>query len=154
MAESIVNSMFGHRFVGYSAGSKPDLSKFVDTKGVHPMALRILRDNGMKTDGLASKNWEPFIKQKDQIDFIFTLCGNALDDMAEACPVFPGKPATAHWGLDDPALARGTDEEVYRIFQEAFLVLRKRIELLASLPLENLKDQALQKKIEEIGTTV
>lgn len=154
MAESIVNSLFADRFVAHSAGSKPDLTKFPETKGVHPMALRILNDNKMKTDGLSSKSWESFIQQKEQIHFVFTLCGNALDDMAEACPVFPGQPVSAHWGLDDPALAKGTDAEVYRVFQNAYSLLRRRIELLANLPLATLKEQALQKKIEEIGQSI
>ncbi|MCE9598758.1 MAG: arsenate reductase ArsC [Spirochaetia bacterium] len=153
MAESIVNTSFSDMFIAYSAGSKPDLSKFPQTKGVHPMALRILEDNRMKTGGLASKSWDPFIQQKENVNFVFTLCGNALDDMAEACPIFPGQPVTAHWGLDDPALATGTDEQVYKVFQEAFALLKRRIDLLANLPLTKLKEQALQQKIDEIGRT-
>lgn len=117
------------------------------------MALRILEDNRMKTGGLASKSWDPFIQQKENVNFVFTLCGNALDDMAEACPIFPGQPVTAHWGLDDPALATGTDEQVYKVFQEAFALLKRRIDLLANLPLTKLKEQALQQKIDEIGRT-
>ena len=151
MAESIVNSMFFDRFTGYSAGSKPDLSKFPQTHGVHPMALRVLRENGMQTEGLTSKSWDTFIEQKERIHFAFTLCGNAVSDMAEACPVFPGQPMTAHWGLEDPALATGTEEKIHRVFQEAYFLIRRRLELLYNLPFETLKEQALRAKLEEIG---
>jgi len=153
MAESIVNTLYGNNFNGYSAGSKPSLDKFPETAGVHPMALRVLADNRMRVDGLHSKNWDEFIKNKDRIDFAFTLCGNALNDMAEACPVFPGQPITAHWGLEDPALATGSDEQVYRVFQDAFLLIRRRIDLFTNLPFEKIMQQSLKEKLKEIGNS-
>lgn len=151
MAESIVNSLYLDRFQGFSAGSKPDLTKYPETKGVHPMAIRILEDSRMRTEGLHSKSWDQYIKQREDIQFAFTLCDNAKSDIAEFCPVFPGQPMTAHWGLPDPALATGTDEEIYKAFKDAFATVRRRIDLMANLPFQTLKKHALQQQIEEIG---
>lgn len=153
MAEGIVNTLHRDRFVGFSAGSKPEPGKFPDTLGVHPMALRVMEENRMFTQGLHSKNWDQFINQKESIHFAFTLCDNAQTDMAELCPVFPGQPMTAHWGLPDPALATGTEEQVRKVFNEAFFLLKRRLDLLANLPFASLKEHALQKSIEEIGKT-
>lgn len=152
MAEAILNHRYAGRFHAFSAGSAPDIAKHKDTNGVHPLALRTLQKNGIPTEGLFSKSWDPFIRGADEIDFVFTLCGDAKHDMEEACPVFPGRPMSAHWGLEDPAKAAGSPEEVERIFQEAFRIIRHRIDLFASLPMETLDRNSLKKRADEIGT--
>ncbi|MBL8019104.1 MAG: arsenate reductase ArsC [Leptospirales bacterium] len=151
MAEAVVKTLHQDRFIGYSAGSEPDLGKFPETKGVHPMALRVLQENRIWTEGLYSKSWDQFIQQKERIDFAFTLCDNAQTEMLEVCPVFPGQPMTAHWGLPDPALATGSDEVVRKVFQDAFFLLKRRLDLLASLPFASLQQNALQNRVDEIG---
>jgi arsenate reductase len=121
LAEALINSpsIGGGKFRGYSAGSQP--------KGaVHPLTLETLKDNGLTTAGLRSKSWNEFAgPAAPQMDFVFTVCDNAA---AEVCPIWPGRPVTAHWGLPDPAAATGTGEERRRAFRETFLELRDRIQ--------------------------
>jgi|SRR6476619_4584914 len=144
LAESLINDRrIGQgKFNGYSAGSHP--------KGaVHPLALETLRDAGFNADGFRSKSWDEFAKpDAPALDFVFTVCDQAA---AEPCPMWPGQPMTAHWGIPDPAAVEGTDAEKRRAFREAFLVLRRRIELFACLPLDKLDRLALQKRVTDIG---
>jgi len=144
LAEAIVNNLAVSRgkFRGYSAGSHP--------RGeVHPMALELLARSGYATDGLRSKNWDEFAAPHGvPLDFVFTVCDKAA---GEQCPFWPGQPMTAHWGIPDPAAVEGDRDAQLRAFQDAFIVLRRRIELLSSLPLESLGGMALQKRISEIG---
>jgi arsenate reductase (thioredoxin) len=144
LAEALINnpSITGGKFRGYSAGSQP--------KGaVHPMALETLKQNHLPADGFRSKGWEEFARPgAPRMDFVFTVCDQAA---AEACPVWPGQPMTAHWGIPDPASVEGTDEERRRAFRDAFLRLRRRIELFAALPLDKLQGLALKERLDQIG---
>ena len=142
MAEAILNRKGAPNFKGYSAGSH--------AKGaVHPGALRQIEMAGLPIEGLRSKNWDEFAKPgAPRMDFVFTVCDNAAK---EVCPVWPGHPMTAHWGVADPAAVVGSDEEVARAFREAFVILERRIGLFLSLPLGSLEKLAIQKKIDEIG---
>lgn len=144
LAEAIINNLSISRgkFKGYSAGSHP--------RGeVHPMALELLGKYGFSTEGFRSKNWDEFAAPHGvPLDFVFTVCDKAA---GEQCPFWPGQPMTAHWGVPDPAAIEGDPEQQFRAFQDAFLVLRRRIELFASLPLTSLDGMALQKRITEIG---
>jgi arsenate reductase len=130
------------RFKAFSAGSHP--------KGqVHPLALEVLKQNRIPTEGLRSKSWDEFEgPDAPPLDFVFTVCGNAA---AEQCPIWPGHPMTAHWGVDDPAAAEGTDEEKRRAFSDALFILKRRIDLFASLPVDKLNKLALRERLEEIG---
>ena len=150
MAEAITNHLLGERVQAVSAGSAPDQNKFRETRGVHPRAIAMLESAGIPTESLVSKSWDPFIAQKDSIDFVFTLCGSALKDMADACPVFPGAPRQAHWGLDDPSHVQGTEAEIQRAFKEAFEILNRRITLFGELINRPLAEHA-QQDIEAIG---
>lgn len=150
MAEAITNHMLADHVEAVSAGSAPDPDKFRETRGVHPRAIAMLKSAGISTEGLSSKSWDPFIAQKDSIDFVFTLCGSALKDMAEACPVFPGAPRQAHWGLEDPSHVTGTEAEIQRAFKEAFEILQRRIALFGELIRKPLTGH-VQAEIEGIG---
>lgn len=142
LAEAILNRAAGDRFRAYSAGSHPKGS-------VHPMALAVLQEHGYETAGLRSKSWDEFAAAgAPSLDFVFTVCNDAA---GETCPVWPGRPMTAHWGIPDPAAFEGPPEEQHRVFQQAFLALARRIELLASLPLEALDRLSLQRRLQEIG---
>jgi protein-tyrosine-phosphatase/N-acetylglutamate synthase-like GNAT family acetyltransferase len=144
LAEAIINnlSISRGRFRGYSAGSHP--------KGeVHPLALELLRRYGLATDRLRSKSWDEFAAPNGvPLDFVFTVCDKAA---AEQCPLWPGQPMTAHWGVPDPAAVEGSEEHKWRAFQDAYLVLRRRIELFASLPLASLSELALRARLAQIG---
>ena len=144
LAESLMNhpSIGGRRFRAYSAGSHP--------KGmVDPLALDILRQQGISTEGLRSKSWAEFAgPEAPSLHFVFTVCDQAA---AEICPIWPGQPMTAHWGVADPASVTGSGVVRLRAFREAALVLRRRIELFVSLPLESLVGLALQDRLDEIG---
>jgi len=130
------------KFKGYSAGSHP-------TGVVHPLTIATLRQNQLPTDGLRSKSWEEFaLPNAPRLDFVFTVCDQAA---AEECPVWPGQPMTAHWGVPDPAAAQGSEDERRRAFRQAFLILRRRIELFACLPFDKLRGLALQQRLNEIG---
>ena len=144
LAEAAMNhrAIGGVRFRAFSAGSHP--------KGeVHPLAIELLKEHRIPTDGLRSKAWNEFAKPgAPPLDFVITVCDNAA---AEQCPYWPGHPATAHWGVPDPAAVEGTDEEKRKAFADAFMVLKRRIELFASLPFEKLDRLAVQARAKEIG---
>jgi len=143
MAESILNSVGVGRFNAYSAGSHP-------TGNVNPLALELLRSTRMPTEGLASKSWEQFAKAgAPQLDFVITVCDNAA---GEVCPVWPGQPMTAHWGIPDPAAVAGSDAQRRKAFSDASHVLLNRIHIFASLPLAKLDRLSLQKKLDDIGS--
>ena len=144
LAEALINqlSIGGGKFKGYSAGSHPK-------DAVHPLALETLRHCHLPTTGYRSKSWDEFAAPgAPALDFVITVCDQAA---AEVCPVWPGQPVTAHWGLPDPAAVQGTDEERRRAFRETFVALRRRIELLAALPVDKLGRLALQERIRAIG---
>ena len=142
MAEAILNHQGAGRFTAYSAGSHP-------TGKPRPEALQQLETAGISTDGLRSKSWDEFSgPEAPHLDFVFTVCDNAAQ---EQCPYWPGMPMTAHWGIPDPAAAKGTPQEVARAFRDAFVVLDRRIRLFTSLPMDALESLALKQKIEEIG---
>jgi protein-tyrosine-phosphatase len=142
MAEVLLNHWGEGRFHALSAGSQP--------KGeVHPLTLETLERFHMPTAGLRSKSWNDFTGPgAPQLDFVFTVCGNAAK---EQCPLFPGHPATAHWGIDDPAAVEGTDEERRRAFARAFHELEARVKLFTALPLESLDAKELQGRLQDIG---
>lgn len=142
LGEAITNDIGQGRLVGYSAGSHP--------KGdVHPLALDLLRQMHLPTDGLRSKPWDEFAAAgAPSMDFIFTVCDSAA---GEACPVWPGHPMTAHWGLPDPAAVEGSDVEQRRAFRQTYAALENRIKLFASLPLDSLDRMSLQGNLNAIG---
>ncbi len=142
MAEAILNHKSKGGFTAYSAGSHP-------SRQVRPEALRQLESAGFSTAGLRSKPWEEFAAaDAAKMDFVFTVCDNAAK---EVCPVWPGQPMSAHWGVADPAAVTGAPEEIARAFREAFMALDRRIGLFLSLPLNALEQLALQREIDEIG---
>ena len=142
LAEAILNSMGKGRFRAFSAGSHP-------AGRVNPFALELLQRQNLGTDGLRSKNWDEFAAAAaPQLDFVFTVCDSAA---GEACPLWPGKPMTAHWGIADPAAVAGSDEEKRKAFTAAFKLLQRRISLFASLPLAKLDARALKREIDRIG---
>lgn len=142
LAESILRKEGGTRFNAYSAGSYP--------KGaVNPFALKVLENYGYPTDGLRSKSWDEFTDARtSSMDFIFTVCDDAA---GEQCPVWPGHPATAHWGIDDPSNVQGTDIEKEAAFVTAFKYMKNRISLFLALPLDTLDHLALSSHLAEIG---
>jgi protein-tyrosine-phosphatase len=142
IAEAIMNRLAQGRFRAYSAGSQP--------KGeVHPQAIAMLQRMGFDTSGFRSKSWTEFSQPgAPALDFVFTVCDNAA---AEACPLWPGQPMTAHWGIPDPAAATGTDAELAIAFADAFRMLDARISIFVSLPMRSLDQLSLQKRLDEIG---
>lgn len=140
LGEALMNKLSEGRFVAYSAGSQP--------KGdVHPMAIEVLGGFGFPTDGLRSKSWDEFTRPgAPAFDFIFTVCDNAA---GESCPVFPGKPITAHWGLEDPAAVEGEGQR--QAFVEALSYLKRRIELFLMLQIKSVDEMAMRRKLIEIG---
>lgn len=144
LAEAILNHKGRGRFRAFSAGSHP-------TGKVNPAAIDLLQHLKIPTEGLRSKAWDEFAAPgAPLLDFVFTVCDNAA---GELCPVWPGQPMTAHWGVPDPAAAEGSDEQKRRAFHEAFRALSTRINLFISLPMEKLDRLALQKRLQEIGKT-
>jgi len=142
MAEAIMNQKGRPHFTAYSAGSQP-------TGAVRTEALRQLESAHPSTTGLRSKSWDEFAKPgAPRLDFVFTVCDNAAN---EVCPVWPGQPMTAHWGIPDPAAVHGTREQVEKAFRDAFFLLDRRISLFLSLPLATLDRFSLQKKVDAIG---
>jgi arsenate reductase len=142
MAEAILNRKGQPTFTAYSAGSQP-------TGRVRPEALKQLELAKLPTEGARSKSWEEFSKlDAPHPHFVFTVCDNAA---AEVCPVWPGQPMTAHWGVPDPAAVKGTPEEIEKAFREAFMILDRRINLFLSLPLASLDSLAIKKEIDRIG---
>lgn len=142
LGEALVNHAGNGQFRGFSAGSTP--------KGqVHPLTLETLRVAGISTDGLRSKAWDEFaVPGAPVMDFVFTVCDNAA---GETCPVWPGQPMTAHWGIDDPAAVEGTDFERKAAFQDAFRYLRNRINTFLALPHESIDRLTLKAKLRTIG---
>jgi arsenate reductase len=142
MAEAILNHKGQPNFTAYSAGSHA-------AGRVHPAALKQLTSAYLPTEGLRSKSWDEFEQPgAPQLDFVFTVCDNAAK---EVCPMWPGQPLTAHWGIPDPAEVRGTPEAVERAFREAYFLLDRRISLFLSLPLATLDAMALRKELNNIG---
>jgi len=142
MAEAILNLKGRPAFTAYSAGSRPSGT-------VRPEALRQLEAARIPTKDLRSKSWEEFARpDAPKLDFVFTVCHNAAK---EVCPVWPGQPMTAHWGVPDPAAVRGTEKQIERAFRDAFFMLERRIALFLSLPLATLDNLALKKKIDALG---
>ncbi len=142
MAEGIMNFKGRPQFTAYSAGSRP-------TGKVRPEALRELEVAHISTAGFRSKSWDEFAKPgAPKLDFVFTVCDNAAN---EVCPVWPGQPMTAHWGVSDPATEAGTLEDVQHAFRDAFLLLDRRISLFLCLPHASIDRLALKKEIEKIG---
>ena len=142
LAEQLLNHWGGGVFRAYSAGSYP--------KGaVHPIALELLRHMKLPTTGLRSKSWEEFsTPDSPRLDFVFTVCDRAA---AEVCPVWPGQPMTAHWGVADPAAVEGDDTRRWLAFRQAFRELENRIKIFASLPLRSLDRLKLQERLDAIG---
>ncbi|HWA95201.1 MAG TPA: arsenate reductase ArsC [Terracidiphilus sp.] len=144
MAEAILNHRGQGRFLAYSAGSHPSGQP-------RPEALKQIASSGMSTEGLRSKSWDEFAEpDAPKLDFVFTVCDNAAK---EQCPYWPGQPTTAHWGVADPAAVKGTPEEIARAFNDAFVVLDRRIGLFLSLPLTTLDQMAIKREIDAIGRT-
>jgi len=145
IAEAILNFKGRPNFTGYSAGSHP-------TGMVRPEALRQLEMAHIPTNGLRSKAWDEFsLPTSPKLDFVLTVCDNAAK---EVCPVWPGQPMTAHWGVPDPASVRGSEAEVERAFREAFLILDRRISLFLCLPMKSLDSLALKRELDSIGQTM
>ncbi len=152
MAESILRESGSDRFDSNSAGSQPNKEKFPSTAGVHPMALSTLKANNCPVDNLSSKSWDTFIHDQDSIDFVITLCGDAHSEMSdEGCPFFPGKSIRAHWGLDDPDKAKGNDEEIKQVFQNAFEIIKKRVVAFLALDMDTLSEQEIMSEVNKIG---
>ena len=142
LAEAYLNARGGGNFAAYSAGSHPAGS-------VNPFALELLRRHRIDVEGLRSKNWDEFARPgAPRMDFVFTVCDNAA---GEACPLWPGQPVTAHWGVEDPAAVQGTDEEKHKAFLKAFAQLATRINLLLNLPMEKIDRLSLKARLDEIG---
>jgi arsenate reductase len=142
LGEALFNVLGKGRFIAYSAGSKP-------AGRVNPFALELLQQQGYSTEGLRSKNWDEFAAPgAPEFDFIFTVCDNAA---GETCPFWPGRPASAHWGIPDPAAVTGDDDAKRAAFRKAYDQLSRRIELFMSLPIDNLDKLTLKEKLAEIG---
>lgn len=143
MAEAILNKQGAGQFNAFSAGSQP--------KGqVHLRTLELLQGLGYDTSGLRSKSWNEFARPgAPALDFIFTVCDNAA---GESCPIWPGKPMTAHWGIPDPAEAVGSDAQVTLAFREAYAMLQRRIELFTALPFDRLDEMTIGARLRDIGS--
>jgi arsenate reductase len=142
MAEGIMNSKGRPRFTAYSAGSHPSGT-------VRPEALRQLEAAHIPVKEFRSKSWEEFSgPEAPKLDFVFTVCDSAAK---EVCPIWPGQPMTAHWGVPDPAGVKGTEEEIQRAFRDAFFLLDRRIMLFLTLPLASIDNLALKKELDKIG---
>ena len=142
LAEAILNSLGKSRFRAFSAGSHP--------KGeVNRFAIELLRKQGLDVSGLRSKSWDEFAAPgAPHLDFVFTVCDNAAD---EVCPIWPGQPMTAHWGIEDPAAVEGSDEEKRSAFSTASRLLQNRISLFTNLRFARLDEMAIKRKLDEIG---
>ncbi|HTP69957.1 MAG TPA: arsenate reductase ArsC [Dongiaceae bacterium] len=142
LAEAILNQKGKPNFRGYSAGSRP-------TGRVNPYAIRLLESAGFPTSSLRSKSWDEFAQAgAPKLDFVFTVCDNAAN---EVCPIWPGQPITAHWGVPDPAAVKGSEEQIERAFRDAFVTLDRRIGIFLNLPLLSLDALAITKRVTEIG---
>jgi arsenate reductase (thioredoxin) len=142
LSEALLGSMGRARFHAFSAGSHPSGT-------VNPLALELLQKNRLATEGLRSKSWEEFAQPgSPPLDFVFTVCDNAA---GEVCPIWPGQPITAHWGVEDPAAVEGDDATKRRAFLNAYTVLRTRIQLFVNLPFASLDRLALTQRLRDIG---
>ena len=142
IAEAVLNRLGQGRFKAYSAGSQP-MGK------VHPFALQLLKNLNYDTSFARSKSWDEFaVAGAPVMDFVFTVCDNAA---AEACPVWPGQPMSAHWGIPDPAAAEGTEAERHLAFDQAYRMLSNRISIFTSLPIASIDRLSLQHRLAEIG---
>jgi arsenate reductase len=142
LAEAILNELGHDRFKAFSAGSTP-------TGVVNPLTLETLASLRLPTDGFRSKAWGEFAQpDSPPLDFVFTVCDKAA---GEVCPVWPGQPTTAHWGMADPAAVTGTDEQRRKAFIDAAMLLKRRIELMLALPMDSLDELSLQKSVRDIG---
>ena len=142
MGEAILNEIGKGRFRAFSAGSHP-------AGQVNPLAIELLQRNHMSTEGLRSKSWDEFATpDSPHLDFVFTVCDNAA---GEVCPIWPGQPMTAHWGVEDPAAVEGSTEAMQRAFSQVFMLLHRRISLFASLPIAKLEGMALKRELDQIG---
>ncbi len=142
IAEAIANRVGQGRFKAYSAGSRP-------SGEVHPFTLGLLGRFNFNTDSARSKSWDEFaVPGAPKMDFVFTVCDNAAN---ESCPVWPGQPMSAHWGVPDPAVAEGTEAERRLAFSEAYRILNRRISIFMALPLASIDRLSLQKKLDDIG---
>jgi arsenate reductase len=142
LAEVLLNKMGQGRFRAYSAGSHP-------SGRINPFALELLERNRLPTEGLRSKSWDEFaVSGAPPLDFVFTVCDQAA---GEVCPIWPGQPMSAHWGIEDPAAVQGTDDEKRKAFFRAYNQLQNRLSIFVSLPLEKLDRLALKHKLDEIG---
>lgn len=142
IAEAIMNRIGAGKFVAYSAGSQP-------RGAINPNTLNLLNKLGYDTSNFRSKSWDEFAKPgAPEIDFIFTVCDDAA---GEVCPVWPGKPLTAHWGVADPSAVKGSELEVALAFQEAYRLLYRRIQLFAALPIRGLDTMTLKARLRAIG---
>lgn len=144
LAESLLNHLGKNHFRAYSAGSHP-------TGQVNPLVLDLLNQQGMPVDGLRSKSWDEFAApDAPALDFVFTVCDNAA---GEVCPVWPGQPMTAHWGIEDPAGVEGSDDARREAVSSAYRLLSRRISLFTSLPIQKLDGLSLQNQLNDIGRT-
>ena len=142
IAEALLNQLGRGRFKAYSAGSHP-------AGRVNPYSVEMLKGAGLPIEELRSKNWEEFARpDAPKMDFIFTVCDNAA---GEVCPIWPGKPISAHWGVADPAAVEGTEEQKRAAFRDATTILRRRVELLVNLPLDKLDKLTVHSRLKEIG---
>lgn len=142
LAEVILNHFGQGRFKAWSAGSQPNGK-------VNPFALKYLQQQGLPTEGLRSKSWDEFAgPDAPHFDFIITVCDNAA---GEVCPIWPGKPTSGHWGIEDPAAVEGNDDEKLKAFAHAFTLMHRRISLLLSLPEAKLDAQAIKHELNQIG---
>lgn len=142
LGEALLNHLGGGRFKGFSAGSHPKGS-------VHPRALQMLAEAGVDTTGVRSKSWDEFAGPgAPQMDFVFTVCDNAA---GEACPIWPGHPMTAHWGIEDPATVMGSEHAQRAAFEDALKFMRNRISAFVSLPLKSIDAMSLSSKLRSIG---
>jgi protein-tyrosine-phosphatase len=148
MAEAIMNRVGAGKFRAFSAGSHP-------SGEVNPHALALLKRMNHSVEGLRSKPWDEFSRRSNpdapELDFVFTVCDNAAGEM---CPIWPGQPMSAHWGLPDPAAFAGTDAETAVVFADAYRMLNNRISLFVNLPIRSLDKLSLQKRLDQIGKTV
>jgi protein-tyrosine-phosphatase len=142
MAEAIMNRIGPPKFRAFSAGSMPN-------GAVHPQTLELLKQNNLRPEDFRSKRWETFTgPDAPALDFVFTVCDNAA---AEVCPIWPGQPMSAHWGLPDPAAAQGNAAQAALAFADTWRMLRRRIEIFVNLPLESLDRLSLQRRVDAIG---
>lgn len=142
IAECVMNRMAAGKFCAYSAGSQP-------SGRVHPYALDLLKQLNYDTSSLRSKSWEEFARpDAPRLDFVFTVCGDAA---SETCPVWPGQPMSAHWGLPDPSRAEGNETEQRLAFADTYRMLNQRIGIFASLPLRSFDKLSLQRRLDDIG---